>query len=171
MANISLRNLTTIYIFDEDRVLLMHKLHSRVFTGAIWSGIGGHFEPSELNEPTTCVLRELHEETGIAPEDVTNLKLRYVTTRLAQDELRQQYIFFADLARPVEIVPCEEGEVSWVPLVTLFDRQMSLTNELCLRHYFQSGRSSDAIFVGAVGMKDDRLHMEFVPLHVYGTSY
>ena len=77
-----------IYIFNGDEILLIHRIGSRVFTGSLWAGIGGHFENEELNDPTACVLRELSEETGLIKNDICDLQLKYITIRMATDEIR-----------------------------------------------------------------------------------
>lgn len=65
-----LRNMTSIYILREDCLLLLYRVGSRVVEPS-WCGVGGHFEPEELNRPDLCILRELEEETGITPQDIT----------------------------------------------------------------------------------------------------
>lgn len=60
-----LRNMATVYICNDNKILMMYRVGSRVFKGALWAGIGGHFEMDELNEPRKCAVRELFEETGI----------------------------------------------------------------------------------------------------------
>ncbi len=70
-----LRNLATIYIFNDDKVLLIHRVGSRLFNGPIWAGIGGHFEKDELNDPKACVIRELFKETGIDESMIKDLSL------------------------------------------------------------------------------------------------
>lgn len=45
-----LRNMTSIYITREDRMLLLYRIGSRVVAPS-WCGIGGHFEEAELNNP------------------------------------------------------------------------------------------------------------------------
>ena len=45
-----LRNMTSIYILREDCLLLLYRVGSRVVEPS-WCGVGGHFEPEELNRP------------------------------------------------------------------------------------------------------------------------
>ena len=66
-TDIKLRNMTSIYISCGTKILLLYRIGSRVVPPS-WCGIGGHFEPDELNDPRTCVLRELEEETGLTAE-------------------------------------------------------------------------------------------------------
>ena len=56
-----LRNMTSIYILREDCLLLLYRVGSRVVEPS-WCGVGGHFEPEELNRPDLCILRELEEK-------------------------------------------------------------------------------------------------------------
>ena len=60
-----LRNMTAIYLFKGDKVLLLFKQGGRVVSN-VWTGsAGGHFEENELNDARACVLRELKEELGL----------------------------------------------------------------------------------------------------------
>ena len=45
-----LRNMTTIYLFREGKVLMLYRIGSRVVLQPSWCGIGGHFEKEELND-------------------------------------------------------------------------------------------------------------------------
>jgi len=167
-----LRNLATIYIFNGNKILMMYRIGSRLFKGALWAGIGGHFEKDELNEPTKCVLRELLEETGIKIEDLDNLKLKYITTRKANDEIRQQYIYFANLTnKSVDILHCDEGEISWIEIDEILNLKMSFTNGDCLKHYFSVGKNNDEIYSGVVNVLEDKPTMNFIALRDFSTTY
>ena len=72
-TDIKLRNMTSIYISCGTKILLLYRIGSRVVPPS-WCGIGGHFEPDELNDPRTCVLRELEEENRRLLEENTELK-------------------------------------------------------------------------------------------------
>lgn len=54
-----LRNMTSIYITREDRMLLLYRIGFRVVTPS-WCGIGGHFEEAELNNPEPRRKTESH---------------------------------------------------------------------------------------------------------------
>ena len=82
-----LRNMTSLYITDADRMLLLFRQGSRVVND-VWVGsAGGHFEESELNDAKACVLRELEEELGLRENDIRNLALRDVTLRRIKGEI------------------------------------------------------------------------------------
>ena len=51
-----LRNMTSIYISKQDKMLLLYRQGGRVVND-IWVGsAGGHFEANELNDAKACVL-------------------------------------------------------------------------------------------------------------------
>ena len=90
-----LRNMTSVYITNAGKMLLLLRQGGRVVNN-VWVGsAGGHFEEFELNDAKACVLRELEEELGLKENDIKNLTLRYVTLRRTKGEIRQNYYFFA----------------------------------------------------------------------------
>ena len=147
--NTKLRNMTAIYITRGSEMLLLYRVGSRVVAPS-WCGIGGHFEKDELNDPRACVLRELQEEVGLTEADLENLRLRYVTLRLKNGEIRQNYYFFADL-RPDAALPaaCDEGTLRWVSYAEILDREMPHSAKHVLEHYLSEGRSTDYLYCGA----------------------
>ena len=75
------RNMTAIFLCQEDKILLLYRQGSKVVNN-VWIGsAGGHFEPEELNDAQACVLRELREELGLGEEDVQDLHLKYIMLR------------------------------------------------------------------------------------------
>ena len=97
-----LRNMTAIYLFRGEKVLLLYRQGGRVVND-VWTGsAGGHFEKDELNDAKACVLRELYEELGLRPEDIEGLALRYIALRNVKGEIRQNYYFFANIKEHVD---------------------------------------------------------------------
>lgn len=144
-----LRNMVSLYIRSQNRLLMLYRVGSRVVPPS-WCGIGGHFEADELNDPYKCVLRELREETGLAPEDIRGLRLRYITLRLKNGEVRQNYYFFADLNRRMIDVPqCGEGVLEWVDIGDVPAMEMPCTAAHCLKHYLATGQRDDKLYAGA----------------------
>lgn len=146
----NLRNMTAIYITDKQnqKMLMLYRIGSRVVQPS-WCGIGGHFEEQELNNPKACILRELQEEIGLTEDALENLNLRYVTLRLKNGEIRQNYYYFADI-KPGEKITLisNEGVVKWIPLEEVMDREMPLTAKIMLAHYMRTGRFTDCLYGG-----------------------
>ncbi len=143
-----LRNMAGIYITDKDKMLLLYRIGSRVVQPS-WCNIGGHFEEFELNNPKACALREVFEETGIKESDITNLKLKYVTLRNKNNEIRQNYYFFADLNNEnLHLKDCNEGILEWVEISKVLDKDMPYSSKEVLKHYLSIGKDDNNIYTG-----------------------
>lgn len=143
-----LRNLTTIYIRSKDKILLLYRVGSRVVQPS-WCGIGGHFEKDELNNPEACALRELFEETGITQKDIRGIKLKYITLRMKNNEIRQNYYYFTELLNTeIDISQCNEGVLEWVDMDNILYREMPFTAKECLRHYLSIGKHDNKLYAG-----------------------
>lgn len=146
---VKLRNMTSIFVLNENKVLLLYRIGSKVIITPKWCGIGGHFENSELNDPYVCILRELYEETGMTEADIYNLKLKYVTLRIEENEIRQNYYFFADLANlQFRINHCDEGKLEWVNIHDALEKEMPFSAKYCFKHYFETGRYDNKVYAG-----------------------
>ena len=144
-----LRNMASVYLADKNNLLMLYRIGSRVVAPS-WCGIGGHFEPGELNDAKSCVLRELQEEMGLTQGDITNLELRYITMRLKAGEVRQNYYFFADLKEGTEVpFTCDEGTPAWVPFEKVNELEMPFAAQAVLRHYLLVGRHDDLLYAGS----------------------
>lgn len=144
-----LRNMTTVYIFSGNKVLLLYRIGSRVVTVPSWCGIGGHFEPEELNDARAAVLREACEEIGVREEELEHLALRYMTVRYKNGEIRQNYYFFANLKGGVRIQEeCNEGILEWVETERALERNMPYTAKYVLRHYLEIGKGTQDMYCG-----------------------
>lgn len=147
--NVSLRNMTLVYLMKGDRILLLLRQGGRVVDN-VWIGTaGGHFEEYELNDPRACVIREMEEETGLTESDIEDLQLRYITLRRMGGEIRQNYFFFARLKEGVnENIVSNEGECKWFPLEETGGLEMSYSAKYALEHYRKIGRYTSEIYVG-----------------------
>ena len=144
-----LRNMTSIYLYDEnDRVLLLNRIGSRVVKKGYVGSAGGHFEIDELNDAKKCVLRELEEETKLTIDDIENLELRYVTLRFKNLEIRQNYYFFAKLKNNNKIIESNEGELKWFDFSDVFNLEMPHTAKFVMEHYINEGQENDKLYGG-----------------------
>ncbi len=156
-----LRNMTAIYLFKGDKVLLLFKQGGRVVNN-VWTGsAGGHFEESELNDPRACVLREMNEELGLCENDIQNLSLRYVTLRWTKGEIRQNYYFFANLKESInDDLVSSEGNLKWFSVKEIGNLEMPYTAKYVVDHYCSVGRFSDKLYAGVTNEKG----VEFIEL-------
>ena len=148
MTDGKLRPMTAVYITRGEEILLLYRVGSRVVEPS-YCGVGGHFEKEELCDARACVLREMREEIGLVEEDLTDMKMRYVTLRLKNGEIRENYYLFAELHPGAEIAEtCGEGRLEWADMNSVLQRKMPHTAFYMLEHYLKEGRYTDLLYGG-----------------------
>ena len=148
---ITFRNMTAVFIVYEGKMLLLNRKGSRLAdVNGTWVGIGGHMEPEEIDDPHTAALREVYEEIGLKENDLINMKLRYVTLRLKDDEIRQNHYYFAEIAEGASLPEsCTEGTLEWVPIAEVTKRKMPWSAQYMMQHYMDIGRYDEELYAGA----------------------
>ena len=142
-----LRNMTSVYLTGEQGILCLYRIGSRVANNKYIGSAGGHFEKDELNDAKACVLREMKEELDLTEADVENLKLRYITYRLKDGEIRQNYYFFGRLNTQREL-KSTEGILEWIPYDGFENLEMPVSAKHMILHYLKEGRFCDALYAG-----------------------
>ena len=142
-----LRNMTSVYLTGEKGILCLYRIGSRVVSNRYIGSAGGHFEQNELNDPRSCVLREMEEELGLTEADVVDLKLRYITHRRMAGEIRQNYYYFASLREARELTSTE-GNLRWVQFEEFQDLPMPVSAKHMMLHYLKEGRFNDTLYGG-----------------------
>ena len=142
-----LRNMTSLYLVEEGRILCLYRIGSRVVSNKYIGSAGGHFEPGELNDPRACVLREMEEELGLKEDALEGLNLRYITLRRMEGEIRQNYYFFASLKEEIEL-SSTEGTLEWIPFDRVPELNMPVSAKHMILHYLQKGRFDDVLYGG-----------------------
>jgi len=146
------RQMTTAFIFNENKVLMIKKSLSQLHNSVFWSGLGGHLEPNELNKPREACLREIYEESGIVESDIDDLRLRYILLRIKEDEIRQQFVYFGK-TKQNEIVISDEGELFWIDESELLDLDLSRIIRGMLEHYLLNKEKQETV-VGVITLND-----------------
>ena len=138
--------MTSVFLVRDREVLLLYRKGSRAIDDS-WVGVGGHIEPGEIGDPAAAALRELQEEIGVSPDQVTDFSLRYVALRDTGSELRCTYYFTARL-QPGAPLPVEssEGDLQWFDLgLDPSDLEMPPTAQVAFDHWLKKGRYDDAL--------------------------
>ena len=97
----------------ESREVLLLK-RSRLPQQGMWSAPGGKMELGE--SPDECVIREIHEETGLT---ISTPTLRAIVTVIDQDYPMHWLLFVyrvETFSGDVKRLDTEEGELRWIPL-------------------------------------------------------
>ena len=84
-----------------------------------------------------------------------NISLRYVTFRLKNGEIRQNYYYFADLQDGVQVrMECDEGKLQWMEADDLPFNEMPHTASYVMKHYEEIGKHNDVLYTGASAVGD-----------------
>lgn len=142
-----LRNMTSVYLVKDSKILCLYRVGSRVANNLYVGSAGGHFEKEELNDAKACVLREMQEELELCQDDVDSLTLRYITHRLKNGEIRQNYYFFARLKENRDLTS-SEGYLKWVDFADVPDLPMPVSAKQIILHYLREGRFNDTLYGG-----------------------
>ena len=142
-----LRNMTSVYLTGEKGILCLYRIGSRVANNKYVGSAGGHFEKEELNDARACALREMQEELSLTEADVEDLKLRYITLRLKNGEIRQNYYFFGKLKteKPLEST---EGNLHWFSYDDAQHLEMPASAKHMMLHYLSTGRFDKNLYAG-----------------------
>ena len=142
-----LRNMTSLYLTGEQGILCLYRIGSKVANNKYIGSAGGHFEQDELNDARKCVLREMQEELGLTESDVADMKLRYITLRLKNGEIRQNYYFFGKL-RTAKNLQSTEGNLKWFTYEEAAYLQMPASAKHMMLHYLKVGRFDENLYAG-----------------------
>lgn len=142
-----LRNMTSLYLVNDTGVLCLYRIGSRVANHKYIGSAGGHFEQGELDDPKRCILREMKEELGLVESDIEGLNLRYITYRLKDGEIRQNYYFFAQLKGEPSL-SSTEGNLHWIAYGDIPALEMPVSAKHMILHYIQEGHHTDKLYAG-----------------------
>ncbi len=148
MSPITLRPMTAVYLTRGQRILLLYRIGSRVVGNSYTGSAGGHIEQDEYRDPQRCVLRELEEETGLTADDLNGFRLRYITMRCKNGEIRQNYYYFAELKDGADVNDSNEGRLEWHDLDALDGLEMPITARHVIDHYLAAGRYDTRLYGG-----------------------
>lgn len=142
-----LRNMTSVYLTGEQGILCLYRIGSRVANNKYVGSAGGHFENNELNDARACVLREMQEELSLTEADVQDMKLRYITLRLKNGEIRQNYYFFGRLETE-KALQSTEGILQWFSYEDAEELEMPASAKHMMLHYLKVGRFDENLYAG-----------------------
>ncbi|MCL2058168.1 MAG: NUDIX hydrolase [Oscillospiraceae bacterium] len=147
-------------MWNNGKYLLLRRADNRSIAPGVWSGVGGHMEANEINDPLSACYREIEEETGIHKDQIKFLDLRYIITRRSKDEIRQSYIYFGETTQ-TEVIQTDEGELSWVSENELLNREYTKTFTAMLEHYISRKVGDRMVYVGVAMNNNGMLKMNW----------
>ncbi|QQE10083.1 NUDIX domain-containing protein [Planctomycetota bacterium] len=105
---------TLCYMFDEaGNVLLLHR--RKPPNQHLYSPPGGKLEQTVGESPTSCALREIHEEVGLKLK-AEDLHLTGIVSEAGFDDRMHWLMFLYEVKHPVKVerTTFDEGTLDWV---------------------------------------------------------
>ncbi|TFB13112.1 NUDIX domain-containing protein [Filobacillus milosensis] len=153
----NIRLFAAAYLINENQeILFLQKQNNARFLAGHLVPIGGHMEDDEVKVPLKACYREIEEETGLQPEQITNLKFKYIMHRIKENEIRIQYLFFGNVSRNLDLIESEEGELKWIKPDDIDHLEMTAATKEIIKHYISIGQLTDDIYVGTMGSSDNK---------------
>ncbi len=116
------------YLFnDAGQLLLLHR--RKPPNQDLYSPIGGKLDQPSGESPTSCALREIHEESGLDLE-VADLHLTGLVSEAGYAGEAHWLMFLYEVTRPVEIQRAEiaEGRLEWHDASAIADLELPPTD-------------------------------------------
>jgi len=157
---VTLLNGVAAFLQNNGKYLLMKRADNRSIAPNVWSGVGGHMEQSEINDPLSACYREITEETGIDRSNIVFLELLYIIIRRSKDEIRQNYIYFGETSQ-TDVIQTGEGELFWIFEKELLDREYTKTFAAMLEHNIRRNQHDCAVYVGVAENNNGKLRMNW----------
>lgn len=110
-----MKQTTLCYLQRNDSYLMLHRVKKENDASHDkWIGVGGKCEADE--SPDECMLREVGEETGLT---VTQWRYRGIVTFISDVWPCEYMHLFTATQWEGTMIPCDEGDLQWVPIAQL----------------------------------------------------
>ncbi|MEA4831230.1 hypothetical protein SDC9_110166 [bioreactor metagenome] len=148
------RVMAGVFLIKDGKTLLIHRNKDKKLAPNVWSCIGGHMKPQELNDPEATCYRELFEETGITNHMIKNLRLKYITYQIINNEIQIGYCYFGDMINEYVLPSCNEGTLHWVDIADITKKAMSLVVTQIVLHWLSNPEDNE-VYVGTVNKESN----------------
>ena len=105
---------TVVILRNRGHYLLLHRAPTKRLHPNLWTGVGGRVEADEYENISGAAYRELEEETGISPAQLSNFLLRRTIIHARPGGPMTVLCYFTgDLSERVS-PKSDEGRLAWV---------------------------------------------------------
>lgn len=109
----ALQAFTVTLLRCQNQYLLLQRSPSKQFAPMRWTGLGGHVEADEYHMLRTAALREVQEEAGIFPQEISNYALRRVLLVSRPRQALSILLYYTGELRNKVTPACPEGILFW----------------------------------------------------------
>ena len=104
---------TVSLLRHKNHYLLLQRAPTRAFAPGRWTGLGGHVEAGEYDHLRASALREVQEEAGISPQDISNFMLRRALLVNRPAQPLRVLLYFTGCLEQMVHPTCPEGVLAW----------------------------------------------------------
>lgn len=109
----ALEALTVSLLCHEDRYLLLQRSPRKSFAPGRWTGLGGHVEAHEYSQLRQSALREVEEEAGFVPAEISKFTLRRALLVSRPWQPVRVLFYFTGVLSHIITPNCPEGTLFW----------------------------------------------------------
>ena len=102
-----------IILHHQESLLLLQRASTKAFAPNRWTGIGGRVEAHEYNDLRAAALRELNEETGVLPHELSHWCLRRVLYHARDTGILTGLLYYTAQLNTQRLPECNEGTLHW----------------------------------------------------------
>lgn len=144
-----------VFIFNADgHVLLLKGAPTKKIWANMYNGIGGHIERGE--DPRTAALREIYEETGLTPTELTLCGIIHIDA--GDPALGISMTIFRAFCPSGDPIPSPEGDLHWLDPAQLTGLPLVADIEILLQRI--TAPNATFPFFGRYWYENDIQHIE-----------
>lgn len=135
------REWNVVFLLDNNppqKIVLLKRVSSKSYAPNFYTGIGGKVDPEDKSIESSAY-RELKEETG-----VDDVKLNEIARCIIDNKYVVYY--FWGVYKNSNLPKTEDGELEWVDIESLFDKEIIPTTRNMLEEWKKRGFKADATF-------------------------
>jgi 8-oxo-dGTP diphosphatase len=150
---------TVVVLCHQHAYLLLQRSATKRLWPNLWSGVGGRVEADEFHDLQSAALREVAEETGIAPADIWQFSLRRVLFHARPGMPLTALLYFTGTLQTRLLPACTEGTLAWVSADQL--SQLALIGStravlpLLIADYARDAAGDEALQLGVASFQPD----------------
>lgn len=149
---------TLVFLLRGDEILLIHIAEDRGAWSGLYNGVGGHIEAGE--NPHSAATREVHEETGITPDDLRFCGVLVVNTGSSPGIGVHVFVGKSD---GTNLTASSEGQPHWIPLDQIQEFPLVADLPIIIPHAIQAYREAQP-FCGVTTFDESGMpSVQFLP--------
>jgi 8-oxo-dGTP diphosphatase len=104
---------TVSLLRHHDRFLLLQRSLQKSFAPGRWTGLGGRVEMGEFTQLRASALREVQEEAGLDPQQISDFVFRRALLVSRPNQALNVILYYTGVLTQISTPDCPEGTLYW----------------------------------------------------------